>query len=48
MVKAGCREVNQTPEGRLTQSEMRLETGLPELKLLAKINFYYMHTRRAK
>lgn len=42
------REVNLTPKSRLTWSEMRLETGLPELKLSSKINFSYAHTRRAK
>lgn len=47
-VKAGCREVTLTGEGRLTQTEMRPETGLPEPKLSTKINLNYVHTRRAK
>lgn len=46
--KDGCREVHLTLEGRLTWTEMRPETGLPEPKLSTKINLNYMHTRRAK
>lgn len=48
MVKGGCRKVNLTPEGRLTWTETRLETGSPEPKLSTKIKMNYTHTRRAK